>query len=224
MSSPEPHESLRGADEARAARMAARIAAAGRKAELLPPVRSQRRIVRLVDYTSEALGALILASILLLLFANATGRYLLNRPIGWTQEVATGLVVWLAVVGVFISVRRRDLIVVRVIVGRLSGRLQRRVHALMTFVGVGALGYLGWYAWEYTETFGSDTTPYLGLPQATFFLAIPIGAVAIGLALLANMLRPPDPLEDELSALNTAQNSDHPAAVRDGQDGQEESG
>lgn len=206
MSSPEPHEPLRDVEEGKAVRMAAQIAAVGRKSEVLPPARSQRRIVRVIDYTSEALGALLLASIMLLLFANATGRYLLNRPIGWTQEVATGLVVWLAVVGVFISVRRRDLIVVRVVVGRLSGRLQRRVHALMTVVGVGALGYLGWYAWEYTETFGSDTTPYLALPQATFFLAIPIGAVGIILALLANMFRPPDALADD--AVSSADSSD----------------
>ena len=185
-------------DEAKVARMADEIAAAGRKAELTPPPRSRFLAVRVIDHFAEALGVTILAGIVLLLFVNAMGRYLFASPIGWAEEVATGLVVWLAMIGVFISVRRRDLIVVRVIVNKLRPSQQKRLHLVMTLVGVGALSYLAWNGLEYVQTFGGDRTPYLAIPQGVFFAAIPVGITAIVLALLANILRPGDPLESNL--------------------------
>lgn len=185
------------ADEAKAERMAEEIAQAGRKAELLPPTRSRFLVVRTIDQAMEALGVLVLSAIVLLLFVNAAGRYLFASPIGWAEEIATGLVVWMAMIGVFISVRRRDLIVVRVLVNKLAPKTQQRLHMIMTVVGLGSLSYLAWHGLDYVQTFGGDTTAYLALPKGIFFAAIPIGVALIMLSLLANIFRPPDPSESD---------------------------
>lgn len=179
-----------GRDEsARAARMADEIAAAGRKAELAPPPRSRNPLVRGIDYFVEALAVTVLTGIVLLLFVNAAGRYLFASPIGWAEEVATGLVVWLAIMGAFISVRRRDLIVVRVVVEKFPARAQRVMSVVTTLVGCLGLAYLAWNGLVYLQTFGGDTTPYLGLPQGFFFAAVPVGVTAIILALIGNLFR-----------------------------------
>lgn len=169
--------------------LAGDVAEVARKLELAPPPRSRLVIVRVIDHVAEALAALTLGSVTILLFANAAGRYVLSRPIGWAEEVATGLVVWITMLGVFITVRRRELITVLVLVRKLPESAQARLQVAVDLVGAAVLGYLAWLGVDYLTAFGGDRTPYLGFPKGFFTVAIPIGAAATALVLLAQAPR-----------------------------------
>lgn len=146
--------------------------------------RSPNPVVRVIDRTAEALGALTLGSLTLVLFANALGRYVLGNPLGWTAEVVTGLLLWVAMIGMFIAARRRDLINVRAVVQYLPQSWQLGLKVMADLVTAFVLLHLSWLGLEYLLAFGADTSAYLGLPQGFFTVSIPIGALAVALAVL----------------------------------------
>jgi TRAP-type C4-dicarboxylate transport system permease small subunit len=153
--------------------------------ETTPP--SRYLVVRLVDRVVEMLAATTLAGITLLMFANATSRYLFSAPIGWTEEIVTGLLLWLTMFGLFIGVRRRELIIIRVFTRRLTLRNQTRTKMFADAVTAVIFAHLAWVGLQYLLTFGSDASAYLRLPKGFFTAAIPIGAIAVALTLLLQM-------------------------------------
>jgi TRAP-type transport system small permease protein len=87
--------------------LAERLGAATRQLELEDPDRGLPLGERVINRAVELLGVCLLAGILVILFVNALTRYALNYSFIWAEEVVIGLVPWLAVTGLFLSVRRR---------------------------------------------------------------------------------------------------------------------
>jgi TRAP-type C4-dicarboxylate transport system permease small subunit len=141
------------------------------------------------DGVAEALAVVMLVLVTVLLLANALGRYLLSAPLPWAEEVATSLVVWLSMLGMFITARRREIIRVRSFMQKLSHRTQDALDVVTDLISVVALAYLAWFAFSYLLTFGGDATPLLGTPRGLFTSAIPIGSVGLGLVVLIDLVR-----------------------------------
>lgn len=150
-----------------------------------PP--SKFLVVRIVDRTVEMLAALTLAAITVIMFANAFSRYLLNSPFGWAEEIVTGLLLWLVMFGLFIGIRRRDLIIIRVLVGRFRLRNQVRFKIMADVISALVLGHLAWFGLQYLLTFGGDASAYLRIPKGFFTAALPVGAAAAAIALVLQL-------------------------------------
>src|SRR5690606_15399552 len=73
----------------------------------------------------EFLGVAVLVAITLLVFANAFLRYTFNSGIIWADEIVIALVPWLAMLGMFLSVRRREIIRIGFLIDRMSSRSRR---------------------------------------------------------------------------------------------------
>jgi TRAP-type C4-dicarboxylate transport system permease small subunit len=140
-----------------------------------------------VDRAVEALAVLTLVVITVLLLVNALGRYLFSLPLLWAEEVATSLVIWLTMLGMFITARRRELIRVRSFIQRLPERTQEAIDVVTDLISVISLSYLTWFAFAYLLTFGGDTTPFLGLSKGVFTAAIPIGSAALALIVVFDL-------------------------------------
>lgn len=165
--------------------------------------RSDNIVVRVVSQGSEALGALLILLIAGLMFANAGARYLLGSPIIWAEEAATSLVIWVAVLGMFIALQRGELLTVRILVRKLPRRTETRWQVVLNVVGALLFGYLAWLGADYVMTFGADRTTFLQVPKGVFTSAIPIGGGIIALGLLFEAWRyatgdalPPGDYED----------------------------
>lgn len=139
---------------------------------------------RLIDRVLEVLAASALASITLILFANAVMRWMFNSPLGWTEELVTGLMLWLSMLGFTLGVRRRESIVIRAFVGRLPVRVQVWLRLCTDLLTAAVLLHLAWFAYQYVTRFGDDPTPYLRLPSGFFTAALPVGALAAALIVL----------------------------------------
>jgi TRAP-type C4-dicarboxylate transport system permease small subunit len=96
--------------------------------------------------------------------------------------VVISLVPWLAVTGLFLSVRRRQMIRIEFFLGRLSPPLRRLADVVAQLLGAVMLAWLAWLGFGYVSTFGGDRTPYLALPKGLFTSALWIGAAAVALA------------------------------------------
>ncbi|WNG90169.1 TRAP transporter small permease [Mycobacterium sp. ITM-2016-00317] len=138
----------------------------------------------LIDRVLEVLAASALTAITLILFANAVLRFAFNAPLGWTEELVTGLMLWLTMLGFTLGVRRRESISIRAFVGRLSIRNQVWLRLATDLLTAAVLLHLAWFAYLYVTKFGDDPVPYLRLPSGFFTAALPIGALAAALIVL----------------------------------------
>ena len=162
--------------------LARRIGAASRQQELEDPDRALPLGDRMVNRTAEILGVAILGGLLAIVFANALSRYALNYSFVWAEEVVISMVPWLAVVGLFLSVRRRQMIKVEFFLAKMPAPAQRVLAVLAELLGAVMLAWLAWLGFHYVATFGGDRTPYLALPKGLFTSALWLGPVAVALA------------------------------------------
>lgn len=139
---------------------------------------------KLIDRVLEVLCAALLAAITVILFANAMMRFVVNSPLGWTEELVTGLMLWLTMLGFTLGVRRRESIEIRAFVGRLPVKVQVWLRFCTDLLMAAVLLHLAWFAYLYVTEFGGDPSPYLRLPKGFFTAALPVGATVAALVVL----------------------------------------
>jgi TRAP-type C4-dicarboxylate transport system permease small subunit len=164
--------------------LAARIGAVSRQHELEDPDRGLPLTERVINRAVELLGVGLLGGILAIVFANALSRYALNYSFVWAEEVVISLVPWLAVTGLFLSVRRRQMIRIEFFLDRFPPAARAAMAAFGQLLGAVMLAWLAWLGFNYVATFGGDRTPYLALPKGLFTSALWLGAAAVALAFL----------------------------------------
>jgi TRAP-type C4-dicarboxylate transport system permease small subunit len=164
--------------------LAARIGAASRQHELADPDRRLIPLERLINRTAEVLGVGLLGGVLAIVFVNALIRYALDTSFVWAEEVVISLVPWLAVTGLFLSVRRRQMIRIEFFLDRFSPGTRTALAACGQLLGAVMLAWLAWLGFNYVATFGGDRTPSLALPKGLFTSALWLGAAAVALAFL----------------------------------------
>ncbi|MBV9826541.1 MAG: TRAP transporter large permease subunit [Alphaproteobacteria bacterium] len=64
------------------------------------------QIDRAIGFITEAIGAVLVAAEVCILFAGVISRYVFNSPLMWTDELATFLFLWLAMLGAVVAFRR----------------------------------------------------------------------------------------------------------------------
>jgi TRAP-type C4-dicarboxylate transport system permease small subunit len=133
------------------------------------------RVQRAVAAVENALIAVLLVAIVLVILAQVFFRYVLSQPLSWSIEVATGLLLYIAFVGFAIGVRDNAHVALNLFEHRLGRRARRAVRvvellalaAVLGAIGVGAIAYLGEQ---------NDVTTPAGLRLWWILLAMPIGA------------------------------------------------
>ncbi len=169
--------------------LAGRIAAASRRQELRDPDEGLGRMDRAVNRIAEIMGVAALGAIVLTIFANAAGRYIFNASIIWAEELVLLLVPWLAMTGVFLSVRRGTMIRIDFFFEKLPRALRRPLGPLGHLFSACVLTFLAGVSVQYILLFGSDRALYLEVPRSYSSSALVIGGLASALAFLVVLVR-----------------------------------
>ena len=172
------------ADGPRPDELAGRIAEASRRQELGDPDEGLGRLGRAVNKAAEIIGVACLSAIVAVVFANAVGRYAFDTSLIWAEEVVLLLVPWLAMSGVFLSVRRGTMIRIDFFFGKLPRRLRRSLGPLGHLFSAGVLTFLAGISIQYVLLFGSDRALYLDVPRGWSSAALVAGGAASALAFL----------------------------------------
>lgn len=143
----------------------------------------------IVNRTVEAFGAAILIAITLIVFANATMRYVFNSGLIWGDEIAIALAPWLALLGMFLSVRRREVIRIEHFVTKFPQRAQPFIKTFADLVSAIAFVYLAFVSFDYLSIFSTDRTVYLRLPTYWFQSALFLGALMLAAAFVVDAVR-----------------------------------
>jgi len=134
----------------------------------------------------EIVAAIIVFAEILILFAGVIARFVLNAPLIWSDELASILFLWLAMLGAVLALQRGQHMRLSTVVGMLPARL----HPLLQALAVGApavfLLLLLPHAIDYAQDQWYIETPALGWSDMVRAGAIPVGC---GLMLLTCVLR-----------------------------------
>lgn len=168
-------------------------------------------ITALSDWIARAERALVRVIVLalpLMILANAAGRAV-RSPIYWMDELAILTMVWLAMIGMSLTLKTRDAVAVTMLVDVVPAPAMKAMKlvsdALVLLFGIALLVLC--YRWfdpltlmrvgfdlrEFSgETFNfmyQDTTATLGVPKFWFWLAVPLAGLTTTVHGLSNLLQ-----------------------------------
>lgn len=157
----------------------------GRNVRPVALARMSRRLDRFVD----AVAVAILVCEVIVLLAGVVSRYVFHHSLIWTDELASILFLWLAMIGSVIAVRREEHMQLTVVVTRVSPGFQQLFKSIAMWVVVGFLVLTLVYSWEYTIDQLVVETPALGLPDSVRSAALPTGALLMLISELGRLYR-----------------------------------
>ena len=131
-------------------------------------------------FVELAAGALVVAEILIL-FSGVIARYVFNHPLVWSDELASIVFLWQAMLGAVIALRRDEHMRMTALVGALPPRAQAGLDAFATCAALTFLALIAWPAFDYAIEELDITTPALEITNAWRAAALPCGTVLMAL-------------------------------------------
>jgi tripartite ATP-independent transporter DctM subunit len=147
------------------------------------------RIDGLLRLIAEVPAALLVLAEIVVLFAGVTARYVFHAPLIWTDELASILFLWLAMLGSVIALQRSEHMRLTAIVGGMSPAGRARTEALASAAVAVFLLMVLPSAWQYAADEWFIETPALGIHNTFRAMAIPVGAALMVVTALLRLLR-----------------------------------
>ncbi len=143
-----------------------------------PPARGAlARADRVLGWLVEVpAAALVLADVVVLL-AGVIARFVLHKPLVWSDELASLLFLWLAMLGSVVALRRSEHMRMTALVTALAPPRRAFYETLAIAACLAFLLMLGWPAFEYAYDEAAITTPALEISNAWRAAALPVGVV-----------------------------------------------
>ncbi|CAL8480831.1 TRAP transporter large permease subunit [Caballeronia sp. S22] len=140
---------------------------------------------RLIGYAVEISAALLVVAEIVLLLAGIIARYVVKQPLTWSDELASVLFLWLAMLGAVVALRRGEHMRMSSFVNKMSADTQAFFNIVSTLIAVVFLFLILEPAYEFAVDEQMMTLPALDVSAAWRSAALPVGAVLmVGSALL----------------------------------------
>ena len=128
---------------------------------------------------AENVLAAMLAIMFVAFFIQIVFRYLINLPIGWTQEITVIMWIWLVLWGAAFVIRESDEVRFDIIYGTATAKM-RRVMCVITAIGLVALYGLSLPAVvDYVAFMKVESSAYLKIRFDLLFSIYAVFAVAV---------------------------------------------
>ncbi|PKU22379.1 TRAP transporter large permease subunit [Telmatospirillum siberiense] len=150
--------------------------------------RAAGRLNRWLAVLTEVPAAILVVAEIAVLFTGVVFRYGLNRPLVWSDELASVLFLWLCMLGAVIAQRRGAHMRLRALAASLNERWRHRLEAFSTSVVALFVIEIIAPALEYTTDQAMITTPALNMPDSYRALAILVGSVLMLLVVLLQVI------------------------------------
>ncbi|MDE1949534.1 MAG: TRAP transporter large permease subunit [Burkholderiales bacterium] len=143
---------------------------------------------RVVGWCCELPAALLVVAEIFILGGGAVSRYLFHNPLTWSDELASILFIWLAMLGSVIALRRGAHMQLTTFVKGLKPAQRAWVDALGMFLVMAFLLLLVGPAWEHFHEDLDVTTPTLEISEGWRTSAVLVGAVLMLASALERLL------------------------------------
>jgi len=141
---------------------------------------------RLIGALVEIPAALLVAAEIVILFVGVVARYGFRSPLIWSDELASILFLWLAMLGAAIAFRRAEHMRMTALVARATPERRAFLDLIGTSAALAFLLLIAWPAYDYAYEESFITTPALQIANSFRAAALPVG---IGLMAVFALLR-----------------------------------
>src|SRR5882724_1868427 len=143
------------------------------------------RLDRWLGRIVEVTVALLTAIEVVILFAGVVSRYVFRNPFVWSDELASILFLWLAMLGAVVAFRRGEHMRMSTLVARATPKWRVFFEAFAVAVAIAFLALILYPALEYALDEAAIVTPALEIQNIWRASALPVGcALMLGFALL----------------------------------------
>jgi tripartite ATP-independent transporter DctM subunit len=144
------------------------------------------RIDAAVGNFVEASCAILVVAEIAILFCGIISRYVFHRPLVWSDELASLLFIWLAMLGSVLAFRADENMRMTALVANASPGTKRFLEGVAAFSALAFLAILILPSVTYVEDEAIATLPALDLSQSWRTVAMPVG---IALMIVTALLR-----------------------------------
>lgn len=147
--------------------------------------RLQRALGALVEWPA----ALLVVAEIVVLFAGVVSRYVLHSPLTWSDELASMLFLWLAMLGAAVAFHRGEHMRMTALVARAGPSLRAFLDVVATLAALAFLLLIVVPSADYAYEESYITTPALQIANSWRAAALPVGIVLMALFALLRLLR-----------------------------------
>ena len=136
------------------------------------------RLDRAIGVFLEASTAALVVAEIVILFVGILARYVFHRPLVWSDELASILFLWLAVLGSALAFRRTENLRMTTLVNKLSPAAQRQFAAIALAASLAFLAMILPASIEHVELEHVVITPTLEVSMTWRTLAMPVISIS----------------------------------------------
>jgi tripartite ATP-independent transporter DctM subunit len=137
----------------------------------------------------EIPAALLVVAEIVILFAGVVSRYGLRSPLIWSDELASILFLWLAMLGAAVAFRRSEHMRMTAIVASAKPAMRAYLDVVATCAALAFLLLIVWPAYDYAYEESFITTPALQIPNIWRAAALPVGICLMALFAFLRLAR-----------------------------------
>src|SRR6266850_2956422 len=137
----------------------------------------------------EIPAALLVVAEIVILFAGVVARYGLHRPLIWSDELASILFLWLALLGAAVAFRRAEHMRMTAVVASAKPAMRAYLDLVATVAALAFLLLIAWPAYEYAYEESYITTPALQISNIWRAAALPVGIALMALFAFLRLAR-----------------------------------
>ncbi len=137
----------------------------------------------------EIPAALLVVAEVFTLFAGVVARYGLQRPLIWSDELASILFLWLAMLGAAVAFRRSEHMRMTAVVANAKPAMRAYLDVVATSAALAFLLLIVGPAYQYAYEESFITTPALQIPNIWRAAALPVGVCLMALFALLRLVR-----------------------------------
>src|SRR3984893_11130977 len=129
----------------------------------------------------EIPAAILVVAEIVILFAGVVARYGLHQPLIWSDELASILFLWLAMLGAAVAFRRSEHMRMTAVVANTKPAMRAYLDMVATCAALAFLLLIVWPAYDYAYEESFITTPALQIPNIWRAAALPVGTALMAL-------------------------------------------
>jgi TRAP-type C4-dicarboxylate transport system permease small subunit len=129
---------------------------------------------RIFDVIEQGLGVLFLLVMFVSVLIQIFFRYVLRTPLTWTEEAARYSFIWTVLLGAAFAVRKKEHVVMDVLVKRFPIYLQRYISIALNVIILISLIYLWPVSWKFFYFMKNVSAPTLNISWGFLFFSAPL--------------------------------------------------
>jgi tripartite ATP-independent transporter DctM subunit len=142
-----------------------------------------------IGFVIEIAAAGLVVAEIAILFGGVISRYVFDRPLVWSDELASTLFLWLAMLGAVIAFRRNEHMRMTACVGMLGAPWRAMSDSFATSASLAFLVLIAWPAYQFAYDELPITTPALQITDAWRAAALPAGIAFMIVFALLRLIR-----------------------------------